>query len=762
MNRNPAIGSLPLLEGGIEAPPPPFGPTHRYSARQIWHIIRRHELLLAAIVSVTMIVVLISQLTATPIYQAVSAVQVVLNDEKGMPDAAARNHERVTNEAELFGSRSLAERVVKDLKLVHDPRFTQTPLPRNESPTPAHVLGATGTLMSMTRVTPERNSDFIRIAVQSPSADLAAEIANQYSLSLTALRAESRDAKRNAVVRDLEGQRNRLAANARQAEQALADFRRANQMLAGAGGEEDLQQINRIAIEAASANAMRAAQGARAAGISSAVSHRSTAGASSALLDQQQRRLDELVRERSDLSSVYGAQHPRIQSIDAQISVTQSNLAREEQNVIAAASARASADAAKESGLARSEAAAASARSAQLQSQLRQMIGKAYANTANSVELNALDRQAQAAREAFLATAKLSEEARSSIDAEGVHSSLVSPAATPKEPISPRPKSATFAAFTGSLLLGLLLIAAIELSDNRLWNAEQVTRHFGIPTFAMLPDLGQTSKFSAERNPVLQDPSSLFAEVSRGFAEDVGALPHPDRTQTVLITSPLMGDGKSTVAITLAAAAAAAGRRSLVLDLDLRAPSGPILQSDHPTVGGIDLVDYLKGTGDLVSLLPSPERIDASAEEEGSFKPMILSAREPVRNPASVMRMKRVNRLIDELHQEYDLIVINAPAALATSDARMLTKTVDTTLIVLRWGRTTVEQVRATAQVLHDQVDGAVFNRVDYPEHARRGYGDSVQYYMDSAAYYSGPIPTRSSWRERFTAFWTRSSADEG
>lgn len=759
MTRHSSISTLPLQDAQIGPALTLAGPTHRYSARQMWHVVRRYELLLGAIVCLTVLAVLLSQWSATPLYQAKSVVQVELNDEKGVPDVVARNKERVANEAGLFNSRSLAERVVKDLQLPYDPRFTARPLPRSQPLESRHAMQAAGTLMSMTDVAAEKNGDFITITVTSPSPELASEIANQYAPSLAALRNETRDEQRNGVVRDLERQRSRLANEARQAEQALADYRKQNQMLVGAGGEEDLQQINRIAIEAASANAMRAAQGARAAVVGAAVSNRSTAGASSALLDQQQRRLDELMRERTDLSVTYGAQHPKILSVESQISETRTALQREEANVIAAANSRAAAEAARERGLAASEAAAASARSGQLQGQLRNMVGKAYANTANMVELNALERQAEAARQAYLATAKLSQEVQSSIDAEGVHSSLVSPAAVPRQPVSPRPKSATFAAFAGSLLLGLLLIAAIELTDNRVWNADQVGRLFGLPTFGMLPDLGRGALVTTDDNPVLQDPQSLFAEVARGLAAEVADLARHGRTQTVLITSPVMGDGKSTVAVTLAAAAAAMGRRSVVVDFDLRHPVGTILGSLSGQGGAVDIVDYLSGSADFTKLLPSSEIV--GEEKQGdAYQPVILSAREPARNPAALMRLGRVNRLLAELHQQFDLIVINAPAALATRDARMLTEAADSTLLVMRWGQTTVEQVRATMQVLQEQVDGVVFNRVDYAEHARRGYGDSVQFYMDSAGYYSGAVPPRQTLAERIAKLWRRQEAE--
>jgi polysaccharide biosynthesis transport protein len=79
--------------------------------------------------------------------------------------------------------------------------------------------------------------------------------------------------------------------------------------------------------------------------------------------------------------------------------------------------------------------------------------------------------------------------------------------------------------------------------------------------------------------------------------------------------------------------------------------------------------------------------------------------------------------------------------------------------MVVRWGHTTVEQLRASLQMVNNQVVGAVFNQVDYEEHARRGYGDAVQFYMGSAAYYSDSFPIRPSLAERIRHLFTRKAA---
>lgn len=755
--------NAPLLEAMSDRPMEGGSRPSSLSARQVIKIIRRHELLLGAIVFLAVLIVLVVQLTATPIYQATATVQVELNDDSGSPDMAARNQQRVANEAGIYRSRSLAERVVQDLKLASDPRFVEAPLPANAVVDNRRLSRLAGRLISSTSISSSKDSDFIDITVRSESADLASEIANQYPASLAAYRSVMRDDRQGKIVSQLDDERARLAIEAHQAEKAVADFRRQHQMLTGAGGSEDYQQINRIATEAASAAAMRAAQSARAAGIASAVSNITTAGATSPLLDQQRRQLDDLTRTRSELAMMYGSEHPKMRGVEAQIAETTGSMQQEQARVIAAATTQAQNAAAREAGIARSEAASAASRAGQLEGTLRSITGKAFANTAATVELNSLERNAEAARSAFTAMSTRAQQVKASLAASGIHSRLMSPAAVPQDPISPRPKSATFAAFVGSLILGLLVVFGIELTDNRLWNAEQIYHQFGLRTFALLPELDGDALRSAKANPVLQDPQSLFAEVARGLGSEVAELAQPGRAQTVLITSPITGDGKSTVTLTLLAAAVAMGRRAIVIDLDLRRPSD-VLRPTDDAGGKPDLIDFLSGAVDARHMLPTlalTQRPDAEQPSEiTTYEPVVLSAREPARNPAAIMRLGKVNDLLDHLREHYDLLIINAPPTLATRDSRMLMDAADQTLLVVRWGRTTIEQVRAALQVLQKPVDGVVINRVDYAEHARRGYGDPVQFYMDSAEYFSGEMPTPRRWYERMAPSRWRDRAD--
>jgi uncharacterized protein involved in exopolysaccharide biosynthesis/Mrp family chromosome partitioning ATPase len=726
-----------------------FAPSHpiqQLTLRQIWYILRRHRLLLSLLVGLTVTVVLISQLLADPIYRAVATVQVELTDGSGANQAeiAARNQQRVVNEARIYRSLALAEQVVRDLDLTQDPRFMDP----GAAGSPRAADYAASKLVSMTNVSSSNDSDFIDIAVESRSPRLSAKIANQFIASLQKLRINRRNARKENVVSALDAEQRRLADEAVAAERAVAAFRSRQQMLVGAGGAEDYSQLNRIAVEAASASAMRAASSARAAGVTSAVRNYSLSGATSALLQQQQKQHDDLMRQRSELAVSYGARHPEMQRVDAQLAEIRTNMKREQDNVAAAEAARASADAAREQGLARAEAAAAGARAGQLEGQLRALTGKAFSNTTNAVELAALERRAEVSRQAFLITAQKAQEVRSELETTGVNSSLVSSAAIPDSPVSPAPKRAALVGLFGSLMLGLLLVFTIEMFDNKLRSSDQIRRLFGLHTFAMLPEVASASNITAEDNPLIDDPQSLFSEVARTLGAEVADIAVAGQPQTVLVTSPLPGDGKSTVALTLAAAAASMGRRAIVVDLDLRRPTPNLLRTLQNKLNAPDLVDYLTGGAELKKLLP-PAPSPETPREATSYKPVVLSTRKPVRNPASLIRAPQLRGLFGDLRERYDLIVINAPATLAVRDARTLIEVADSTLMVVRWGQTTIEQMRASMDLLRNKVHGVVFNKVDYAEHARRGYADAVQFYVDSADYYSGPIPGSRSWIDK-------------
>lgn len=716
------------------------------SLHRIWYTIRVHHRLIAIIMGVIVGIAIITQIFASPVYQATAMVQVELTDDQGanQAEASAKNAQRIDNEVSYFRSRAAMETLVNDLKLYQSPLFGgQAKAARNDEA----VSIATDRLQSMVKVQNNQGSDIINIIVDAPKAALAAEIANQMPRSVQNLKEERRETRRDEVLTGLMQDAEELGQKVDEAEAKIALFRQEKDMLAGAGSVEDLAQINRIAVEATSAQGLSAAMSARSAGSIRAASIRGSGSATSPLLQQQQRRMDELQGEYARMSASLGPGHPEMININAQISDLQQKMSAERSAVESAARADTAAQFARESQLARSEASGAAARAGQLNAQLNRITAKAYANAANLAELSRLERAADIARNAYLTVAQRVEEVRIKSGLVGVNSILISAAATPREPILPKPRRTIATALAGSFILALMVVFTIELLDNRLRNAGDIRRLFGLRTIAMFPTITGTETRNVEESPVLLQPQSLFAEVARACHSEIHDLHQSDGPQTILITSALPGEGKSTVALSICAAASAMGRRAILLDLDLRRHG--ILNQIQQNLEGPDIAAILSGDKQASALLMAPPE-KKKEREIVSYRPVVLSAREPVHDPASLLSKQRVSLLLSDLKERYDLIIINAPAALAVRDSLTLSMMIDNMFMVVKWGQTTSVQMRAALEMLNYKVDAAIFNQVDYIEHARRGYGDPIEFFVHNAFYFDDQFPAEKTAFEKF------------
>lgn len=730
--------------GGITGGhPPAYDSGGAMSFRDLLRIAGRHKTMIISIVAIATLGVLIWQLTLPTMYRATAHVQVELINEVGanQADEDSRNAQRVANAASLLSSRSAAERVIQDLGLLSDPEFL------SELGNP----GATGTeleqlainkLLSMVEIGFEANSDLIEISVTSRYPELAAKIANQVSPSVREVRNAKGNERRTNLLADLEAEQEQRGLEAKEAAQRVADFRQGHRMLVGAGGSEDLQQLNRIATQAAAASAQRAGSSAQSSGVVAANSIRSSALASSAALQQLERQHAELISEQSRLGTSFGPNHPDVKRVSSQLATVEQNMMIERQRAQAATADVMAADAERSNQMARSEAARDAAQAARLQGIAASVESKAYQNTANSVELEELVREANLADDSYKAIAARVEQVRAQMQMEGVSSSIVSPAVPDYDAISPTPLKMTVLAFLGSTIIAFLIALMREFMDDRLRTSAQVRRNFGLPTFGMLPLLSAGHDATEpEESPVIKNPQSLFAEVSRAAYCDIRAMHEGSDAQVILVSSPLPGDGKSTVSLALAAAGVAMGDRTLILDLDLRKPG--YLQKLQNNMPSPDLIDIISGRARLDSLLPEPS--GASSDREGDASPStrditLLSAHRPVEEPAALLSSPKLTALLHELRERFDLIVINAPATLAVRDARGMCHFADQSVMVARWGRTTIEQMNAALELLSYQVSGIIFDHVDYAQHARHRYGDSVQFYVDSSDYYSDDI----------------------
>ena len=234
---------------------------------------------------------------------------------------------------------------------------------------------------------------------------------------------------------------------------------------------------------------------------------------------------------------------------------------------------------------------------------------------------------------------------------------LVSPAGVPGAPSSPRPKRDAVLGLVLGLVLGIGLALLLNRMDVRLRTAEEIRRALRAPVLGALPGRRRI------RSGATLDPST--ADAFRALHANL----HYDGVERALhllmLTSLGSDDGRSEVAWHVAATAADAGARVLLVRADLRAPSpGPGLTSvlAHGTALG-EVVHRTEGTrGTLDVLEPGPE--------EGT--------------PMSLLATPRMAELLDEARQAYDLVLVNAPPLGKVPDGIPLARSVNGVLVVVR------------------------------------------------------------------------------
>ncbi|MBI4899931.1 MAG: polysaccharide biosynthesis tyrosine autokinase [Actinobacteria bacterium] len=266
----------------------------------------------------------------------------------------------------------------------------------------------------------------------------------------------------------------------------------------------------------------------------------------------------------------------------------------------------------------------------------------------------------------------------------------------PGAPFTPDYENAAMKGAIGGLGLAYAFLIARRLIDRRVRSAKHVEEATGAAVLGVIPKeevLGRTHRG-------VRGDLGRAAEAFRQLRTNLRFVDVDNEPRKIVVTSALPGEGKSTVSSNIARLVAQAGTKVLLIDADLRRP---MIATTFEIDGAVGLTQALAGDVEVKDVIVDSGMTNLCLLPAGRIPP----------NPSELLGSLRMKQMIDELAEEY-LVILDAPPLLPVTDAGLLSAFCDGALLVQASGKTQIEQSQHCRRIL-DQVGsrllGVVLNK---------------------------------------------------
>ncbi len=665
----------------------------------------------------------------------------------------------IIGEAEVIKSRVMAKRVIDKLDLMNDPEFnpklrlsqekktvslsklkddlhssgvlpqsdrtfkTLSVYNRNKGDLPAGVVNPDEGLvvdrfLKNISAKPIPGSFVMQIEYISENASKAALIANTIVDTYIEQRLEQKFQASQKLSDWLDGRLNGLRKQLRQSEEEIEGFRQENNIISGVRTEVSLQQMSELNSQLVLAKAKRVEAEARLEQISGWIENPSTIettdeAQSSRILQNLKIKETDIRKTLSEISTRYGDKHPSIIDTKKELGELKSQISNELLSVARGLEAKLKVADARVRALERSIADVET---------IRQTENEA------GITMRELMRESESNQIIFDTFLKTYKRAADRDDLQEAEARVLSYATIPRFPSYPNKPLFLSLATAASFFLGIALSLLMEKLDNAFKTASQIEQETGYPCFGVVPFVKRIPKKMPIADFIFDKKARLVAESIRTIRMvlNLQSKDPEKRPKVITITSSLPDEGKTTLSAWMARLAAKSGDKVVVIDCDLRRPR---LHEAFGKKPKNTIVEYLTGRATLEEVL---EKDDSGAH--------IIYARSVPNNALDLLSKDRMTNLIKALRERYDLVILDTPANMAVSDARLLAAQSDRTLYAVSWDDTPREVVNAGVKNFADFGYDAlsfVLTNVDVRRHARYGYGDPISYYNRYRKYYS-------------------------
>jgi succinoglycan biosynthesis transport protein ExoP len=749
-------------------------------------ILVRRARLIALSVAVAVALAVAYLVFATPIYT--SMTQILLDEDlsryaeesEPSPQSSQQVDMRIASAVEILKSGRLALRVVDDLKLADNETVLNPP----QSPV-ATVKGWAKSLASLGSSGPEASQEALAKGRRDKAASILQQSLSVERVSRSAVLAvsfRSTDPQLAAAVTRRYSEaffEDQLSANFTATEQAstwlqerLADiqtraqdaaleverYRSENGLTTARGelmSEQQLADLNSQLIlaqaDAASASArysqFRAIvdQGPDKAIDNASIPTQQTGGS---VLQDLRERYNSVVKRAQDITQNFGADHPQAIALRAEKENLAGQIYRELQQLTASF---------------RNEYEVSRSREVSLRESIRKVTGSNADANLSSVHLRELEQKATALKalsESYLARYEQASQKQSFPIPKA---RVISDAGVPTSPSSPNRTMVLGLAAVLGLMAGGALTFVQEMRERAFRLESDIRSILELKPLGYLPLIGGARNgrpatigaqaVKSEPGPgrpngedgednvplermtrvVLDAPRSVFAETLRN-AKLISDMTILSKNRVIGVTSALPGEGKSTVAINFAALLAASGRRTLLIDADMRRPSLGAIMKPAPQAG---LVEALMGT------ISWGQAVKTDRQSQLSMLPIAVQpggACAPHVN--DLISSPAMQQLIEEARQAFDYVIVDLPPLAPVIDAKAFEPLADGFLFVVEWGRTPASLVRdllAAESRIDAKTIGVILNKTDMdtlPRYSDAGTAEKYrdlyqQYYVD-------------------------------
>lgn len=716
---------------------------------KLWHTIWRRKWSILTLVAVVSMVAILVVFAITPIYRAAATLLIEQKSAKVVSIEQVYGLDGVGNEYlqtqfELLKSRSLAERVVRQLNLVTHPEFDprQQPEPlidikgllanfdfNNALPvtlpgdledelaaSEAEIFDTvTKEFMERISIEPQGKSQLVKVQVEMADARMSALAANALANGFIESQLEATMDMSMTATNWMNSRLGELRDKLKVAEDRLQGYREAENLVdvQGVGTisaaelsltGERMIDARRQRAEAESqyrqVQAMRGGGWERLASIPAVLGHP---------LIQQFKADEAKARAKfEELSRRYGARHPAMDAARSDLSAASASLRGQVEQVVAGIERTYQLAAANENSL--------QASFNKNKTQIQDISRKEF-------KLRELQREVDGNRALYDTFMTRLKETAATSDLDSANARVVDQAVTPTEPIKPKKALIVVIAALLAGFVGVGLTLLLDALNNTFKSTEEVEGRLNIPVLGILPLIKKLDR-SDLAHMFTTDKDRNFSESIRTIRTGVVLSGIDHAHKVMVITSSIPGEGKSTVSANLAFALGQM-EKVLLIDADLRRPT--LAKNFDFPIGTPGLANLIAGTAKLDECIKHVDGID------------MMSAGTVPPNPLELLSSPRFAKAMEVLKSKYERIIIDSPPTQAVSDAIVLSTFANSLIYVIKSDSTHIPLVeKGVGQLLQSNapINGIVLNQVDIKKAKKYGYtyGGYYDYYGYSNA----------------------------